>query len=193
MVISILSHIWMLTCSKHNIQCFSVKSLALSKGNNSAIISWYLLSSSRNKIADNSHNLLTIHFEQKQLISFPSLINVNYSMLLIDFNFHALLRMRRQVKMRYDIYRIEVLLRCTGTSASLLSFTVIPVSLCFMHDLPWISLVANVFSTIVYISRQFTKYQLNVLDFFSNLYMLLYLPVVSYSMPYQSTIFVSSL
>lgn len=110
--------------------------------------------------------MLTIHFEQKQLISFPSLINVNYSMLLIDFNFHALLRMRRQVKMRYDIYRIEVLLRCTGTSASLLSFTVIPVSLCFMHDLPWISLVANVFSTIVYISGQFTKYQSNVLDFF---------------------------
>lgn len=126
----------MLTCSKHNIQCFSVKSLAVSKGNNSAIISRYLLSSSRNKIADNSHNLLTIHFEQKQLFSFPSLINVNYSMLLIDFNFHALLRMRRQVKMRYDIYRIEVLLRCTGTSASLLSFTVIPVSLCFMHGLP---------------------------------------------------------
>lgn len=94
-------------------------------------------------------------------------------MLLIDFNFHALLRMRRQVKMRYDIYCIEVLLRCTGTSASLLSFTVIPVSLCFMHDLPWISLVANVFSTIVYISGQFTKYQSNVLDFFSNLYVLL--------------------
>lgn len=114
--------------------------------------------------------MLTIHFEQKQLISFPSLMNVNYSMLLIDFNFHALLRMRRQVKMRYDIYRIEVLLRCTGTSASLLSFTVIPVSLCFMHDLPWISLVANVFSTIVYISGQFTKYQSNVLDFFSDLY-----------------------
>lgn len=95
--------------------------------------------------------------------------------------------------MRYDIYRIEVLLRCTGTSASLLSFTVIPVSLCFMHGLPRISLVANVFSTIVYISGQFTKYQSNVLDFFSNLYVLLYLPAVSYLMPYQSTIFVSSL
>lgn len=95
--------------------------------------------------------------------------------------------------MRYDIYRIEVLLRCTGTSASLLSFTVIPVSLCFMHGLPRISLVANVFSTIVYISGQFTKYQSNVLDFFSNLYVLLYLPAVSYFMPYQSTILVSSL
>lgn len=50
------------------------------------------------------------------------------------------------------------------------------------------------FSTIVYISGQFTKYQSNVLDFFSNLYMLLYLPAVSYFMPYQSRIiFVSSL
>lgn len=126
----------MLTCSKHNIQCFSVKSLAVSKGSNSAIISLRNITGICCPLPDNSHNCLTIHFEQKQLISFPSLINVNNSMLLIDFNFHALLRMRRQVKMRYDIYRIEVLLRCTGTSASLLSFTVIPVSLCFMHGLP---------------------------------------------------------